>query len=106
MNTATLGVNRADAGTASATVNTMQQIGGSLGTALFSTISAGATSSFLAGKPATAAVLADATVHGYTTAFWVAAGIFATGAVVCGVLLRSGAPQTSPSRATVSAVPG
>jgi hypothetical protein len=32
-------------------------------------------------------------VHGYTTAFWWAAGIFAFGAVVSGVVLRSGVPQ-------------
>jgi hypothetical protein len=39
MSTATLGVDERDAGVASATVNTMQQIGGSLGTALLSTLS-------------------------------------------------------------------
>jgi hypothetical protein len=38
-------------------------------------------------------VLADAAVHGYTTAFWWAAGIFAVGAAVTGLVLRSGAPQ-------------
>jgi Major Facilitator Superfamily len=44
LNTGTLGVTPADAGVASATVNTMQQIGGSLGTALLSTVSASAAS--------------------------------------------------------------
>jgi hypothetical protein len=29
-------------------------------------------------------------IHGYTTAFWVAAAIFAAGAVVCGTLFRRG----------------
>jgi hypothetical protein len=29
-------------------------------------------------------------VHGYTTAFWWTAGIFAGGAVICGNLLRGG----------------
>jgi hypothetical protein len=38
MTTATLGVDERDAGVASATVNTMQQIGGSLGTSLLSTL--------------------------------------------------------------------
>ena len=28
-------------------------------------------------------------MHGYTVAFWVAAGVFAFGAVVVGVLMRS-----------------
>jgi hypothetical protein len=29
-------------------------------------------------------------VHGYTTAFWWSAAIFAAGAVICGALLRRG----------------
>jgi hypothetical protein len=96
MSTGTLGVDEHDAGVASATVNTMQQIGGSLGTALLSTLSASAASSYLAGKPATAEVAANAAVNGYTTAFWWAAAIFAAGAVVSGLLLRSGAPKPEP----------
>jgi len=92
INTATLGIAPADAGVASATVNTMQQVGGSLGTALLSTLAASATSGYLAGRPPTAAVVANATVHGYTVAFWWAAAFFAFGAVICGLLLRSGAP--------------
>jgi hypothetical protein len=96
INTATLGVSPADAGVASATVNTMQQIGGSLGTALFSTLSASAATSYLAGKQPNAAVVAQATVHGYTTAFWCSAAIFAAGAIVCGLVLRSGAPAAQP----------
>jgi EmrB/QacA subfamily drug resistance transporter len=101
MNTATLGVRSADAGVASAMVNTMQQVGGSLGTALLSTVSASATTGYLVGKQPTAAVVAQATVHGYTTGFWCATAIFAAGAVVCGLLLRSGTLQTGlvPSRA-------
>ena len=74
----------------------MQQIGGSLGTALLSTLSASAASHYLAGKPQTAGVVAHATVHGYTDAFWWAAAFFAVGAVVCGLLLRGGAPRLGP----------
>ena len=44
MSTATLGVDRRDAGVASALVNTGQQIGGSIGTALLSTLAASAAS--------------------------------------------------------------
>ena len=62
INTATLGVAPADAGVASATVNTMQQIGGSLGTALLSTLSASAAGHYLAGRQHTADVVAHATV--------------------------------------------
>ena len=97
MNTATLGVSAADAGVASATVNTMQQIGGSLGTALFSTLSASAAGSYLSGRQPGAGVVAQATVHGDTVAFWCAAAIFAIGAIVCALVLRSGAPETHPS---------
>jgi EmrB/QacA subfamily drug resistance transporter len=87
--TATLGVPPQDAGVASATVNTSQQIGGSIGTALLSTLAASATTSFLSGSAPTPEVLQHAAVEGYVTAFWWAAGIFAVGAVVCGSLLRS-----------------
>ena len=87
MATATLGVTAGDAGIASATVNTSQQIGGSIGTALLSTLAASASTSYMSHGPAAAAV------HGYTTAFWWAAAIFAIGAVVCGLLLKPGVPE-------------
>ena len=89
-NTATLGIGHDDAGVGSATVNTAQQVGGSLGTALLNTVATTATTSFIAGKVASPGVEAVATVHGYTTAFWWAAAIFAAGAAVCGLLLRRG----------------
>ena len=47
--TATLGVKNSDAGVASAMVNTSQQVGGSVGTALLSTIFASAAASFAIG---------------------------------------------------------
>jgi EmrB/QacA subfamily drug resistance transporter len=93
MNTATLGVRSADASVASASVSTMQQIGGSIGTALLSTIAASATSSFTASHHSTAL----AAVHGYTTAFGWSAAIVAAGAIVCGLLIRPGTPQAKPS---------
>ncbi|HWH93591.1 MAG TPA: MFS transporter [Baekduia sp.] len=96
MSGATLGVDPADAGVASAMVNTMQQIGGSVGTALLSTLAASATTSALdTGAAPTKAAVAQAAVHGYTTAFYWAAAIFAVGAVVCTALLRSGVSQPS-----------
>jgi EmrB/QacA subfamily drug resistance transporter len=103
MSSATLGVAAADAGVASATVNTMQQIGGSMGTALLSTLAASAASSYAAGQAPSAALAAHAAVHGYVTAFWWSAGIFAVGAIVCGLLLRGGAPQHAPSAEPVLA---
>jgi EmrB/QacA subfamily drug resistance transporter len=98
MSTATLGVSAADAGVASATVNTSQQIGGSIGTALLSTLAAGAATAYAPTHGAAAAA-----VHGYTTAFWWAAAIFAVGAVVCGLLMRSGVPDEAPEGAPVFA---
>jgi EmrB/QacA subfamily drug resistance transporter len=94
MSVATIGVDRHDAGIASAMVNTAQQVGGSIGTALLSTLFASAVSSFVADNgPASAPAAA---VHGYTTAFWWSAAIFAVGAVISAVLLKSGVKQADP----------
>jgi EmrB/QacA subfamily drug resistance transporter len=83
-----------DSGVASGMVNTSQQIGGSIGTALLSTLAASAATDFVTDRGPAPEVLRQAAVEGYTTAFWWAAGIFALGALVCGSLLRPGArPQ-------------
>jgi len=87
--TATHGVPARDSGVASAMVNTSQQIGGSIGTALLSTLAASAVTDFVAERGPAPAVLRQAAVEGYTTAFWWAAGILVVGALVCGSLLRS-----------------
>jgi EmrB/QacA subfamily drug resistance transporter len=86
---ATYGVDRADTGVASAMVNTMQQVGGSIGTALLSSIFAGAVTAYADGRARTPELAATATVHGYTVAFWVAAGVFAVGALVVGLIVPS-----------------
>ena len=80
---------RSDAGVASAMVNTTQQVGGSIGTALLSTIVATAVANYAEGRGRAPGVLAQAAVHGYTTAFCWSAAIFAVGAIVCGMLLRN-----------------
>lgn len=97
MNTATLGVDPEDSGVASATVNACQQVGGALGTALLSTLAASATTGYLHGKVPTAQLIAQAPIHGYTVAFYVAAAIFAVGAVVTGLLYRPGVPEVDPA---------
>jgi EmrB/QacA subfamily drug resistance transporter len=86
INTATAGVRRQDSGVASALVNTMQQVGGSIGTALLSTIALTATTSYLAAHPTAPLAPAIAATHGYTVAFAVSAGIFGLG-VICAVVL-------------------
>ena len=90
LNTATYGAAAEDAGVASAMVNTCQQVGGSIGTALLNTIAASALSSYLVTHGHSAAAEAGGAVHSYVVAFWVAAGIFAGAAVVCALVLRSG----------------
>jgi hypothetical protein len=87
--TGTLGVDRHDAGVASAMVNTAQQIGGSVGTALLSTIFAGAVTGYLASHARTPSLLSDASVHGYAAGFTAGAVIFAVGLVLALVLLPS-----------------
>ena len=89
INTATAGVQRQDSGVASALVNTMQQVGGSIGTALLSTIALTATASYLAAHHAGPLAPAIAATHGYTTAFAVSAGIFGLGVILAIVLLPS-----------------
>jgi hypothetical protein len=97
MGTATLGVRPEDAGVASAMVNTGQQVGGSIGTAVLSTLASTAATDYVHGKVPTHAVLAQAAVHGYTTAFWISAGIFAAGALLAGLLVRPGVPVADPA---------
>ena len=85
--TATLGVASNEAGIASAMVNTSQQIGGSIGTSLLSTIYASAVTSYLTSHPPVRGFAAAAQVHGDTTAFWWAAGIFGLGFLLVLVIL-------------------
>ena len=94
--TATFGVPAHDSGVASAMVNTSQQVGGSIGTALLSTLAVSATTGFVTENGPAPEVLRQAAVEGYVTAFWWAAGIFAAGALICVALLRSNArPEVS-----------
>jgi EmrB/QacA subfamily drug resistance transporter len=99
MNAATRNVDFKDAGVASAMVNTMQQVGGSIGVALLSAFAAQATSRYLhahSHSQQSAAVVARlAATHGYTVAFAVSAGVFVLAAVLCGALIRKQPPQTS-----------
>ncbi|MFE2069379.1 MFS transporter [Streptomyces sp. NPDC059467] len=102
MQLATGGVTADEAGVASATVNAMQQVGGSIGTALLNTLAASAASDYLAGKDATSKLVqAQATIESYTTAFWWSAGMFVAGAVIAFLLFRRGAPEQDADAAPV-----
>ena len=99
LNTATYGAGPADAGVASALVNTNQQVGGSIGTALLNTLAASALTSYVLTHGRGPLVLAQAAVHSYVVAFWVSAAILIGSAVVCGLVLPSGtlAPTAGPA---------
>jgi hypothetical protein len=88
MATATGGVRGSDAGIVSATLNTSQQVGGSIGIALLNTVAATATTSWIvAHGSTTTAELAQATVHGFTTAMWVSVGAILLAIVTAAVLI-------------------
>jgi EmrB/QacA subfamily drug resistance transporter len=82
INAALSGVLTADTGVTSAMSSTSNQIGASIGTAVLSTIAAGATASFAGsgGEPA-------ALVHGFTTATFIGSIVVFAGALVVGSLV-------------------
>ncbi|MFE4829187.1 DHA2 family efflux MFS transporter permease subunit [Streptomyces sp. NPDC056672] len=95
------GVTTHDAGAASAAVNTMQQVGGAVGTALLNTLAASAAGAYLADHGRTPAHLAQAQLESYSAAYWWSAGLFAVGAVIAALLFRRGRPDSAPEGATV-----
>ena len=91
MNVATSGSGQ-DAGVASALPNIGQQVGGSIGTALLNTLATSAAVDYVRTHGASGAARAAASVRGDEVAFWVAAGVFAVGAVLAALLFEPGAP--------------
>jgi EmrB/QacA subfamily drug resistance transporter len=104
MSVATAGIDARDAGVASAAVNTMQQVGGSIGTALLNTLAATAAATYVSDHPATSKaagklVAAQGQLHSYSVAYWWSAGFFAIGTVLAVLMFRSGRPQQAPQGA-------
>ncbi|MFI5909003.1 MFS transporter [Dactylosporangium sp. NPDC051541] len=91
-----------DAGVASAMVNTTQQVGGSLGTALLNTIFTTAVAGYItdhateAGSPLTQA---HAAIHGYNVAFIASAVLMAVATAVVILMVRNNAGDRPPSGA-------
>jgi MFS family permease len=88
-NTATTGVPTKDSGVASALVNTGQQVGGSIGVSVLSTIAASATASYLVIHHAGPQAAAIAATHGYTLAFTISASLLGLGAILAVLMLPS-----------------
>jgi EmrB/QacA subfamily drug resistance transporter len=104
--TALVGVGSHDAGVASALLNTTQQIGGSLGTALLNTIYASAVTGFVAANltdPADARrVQGEAFLSGYHTAFfW--GGILLVLALICALTFINAKKDDIPAEPAMAA---
>jgi predicted MFS family arabinose efflux permease len=99
INLATRGVDPQHAGVAGATVNVSQQVGGSIGAALLTTVAATAGSRYLGDRATVGPLAVQATVHGYATAFGASATMLLVGALVTFAVLQP-RPRT---RQTVSA---
>jgi EmrB/QacA subfamily drug resistance transporter len=97
--TGTLGLAPQDAGVGSASLNTAQQVGGSIGTSLLNTLAAGAATAYLVGRAVNPANLEAAALHSYTTAFLWSSLVFVAGAIVAGlVLMRGGLTSLTPDQ--------
>ncbi|MEU8801880.1 MFS transporter [Spirillospora sp. NPDC048819] len=95
LNYATHGVHQDDSGVASATINTAQQIGGSIGTALLNTIATSATADYLAShaaQGANPALAKQAVVEGFGAAGAWAGGILLAGTLIIAVLMNTPRP--------------
>ena len=93
--TALFGVGNHDAGVASAVLNTAQQIGGALGTALLNTVAVTATASYFTTKmidpmdPANGAELANGLTNGFVAAFTWSAGFMIIGAIIWVLMINA-----------------
>ncbi len=83
------GVRSADAGIASGLINTSQQIGGAIGVAAATTISATYTSRYVTGHPGVTPAGGAALTHGFEIAFYTLAAVAAVAAVLCTLVIES-----------------
>jgi EmrB/QacA subfamily drug resistance transporter len=94
------GVEEHDAGVASALVNTTQQVGGSLGTALLNTVFATAVTNYATSHAGAPDTIARAQLHGFQTAYVWSGVLIALAFVVVTALLRGG-KESLPEGAAV-----
>ena len=100
------GVSDDDAGVASATVNAVQQMGGSIGPSLFNTIASSVLVGYLASRgggavagPAGDRLRALAEVHSYSVCFQIAAAILLAAALTSGLMLARHPRRSDPEDA-------
>ncbi|WP_407551551.1 DHA2 family efflux MFS transporter permease subunit [Streptomyces sp. Pv4-95] len=105
--TATAGVAPQDSGVTSATVNTAQQVGGSIGTALLNTIATSSSAAYIGSHLVRATqdnggrltpalrdtVIKAGVVHGFNVAIGVAAGVMLLAALLAGLMITARAPK-------------
>jgi len=99
---ATSGLHHDDAGVASALINTGQQIGGSISTALLTTIASSATTDYLTSHKASALAAAQAGVEGYTATLAWGSGFFVIGAVLAAFLIPNRALEPSEGEPVIA----
>ncbi|MFG2102648.1 MFS transporter [Micromonospora echinaurantiaca] len=107
-NYATHGVDQRDAGIASASVNTAQQISSSIGTALLNTIATSATADYVASHARhgrSPAFAKEAMLEGFVTAGTWAAGILLAGALIVAVLMNTPRPRQQAAVGAEDAAP-
>lgn len=99
-NTALIGVADRDAGVASAMVNSTQQVGGSLGTALLNTIFTTTVANYLISHGTGPAQQAQGAIHAYNVAFTASAAL-AAAATILVLFVRGGTstPSDDPAAA-------
>ncbi|MDL9936630.1 MFS transporter [Gordonia sp. ABSL1-1] len=104
----TYGVDAEDAGVASATVNTAQQVGGSIGVSVLSSIAGTAATGYVTDNPLTGppseatlqALKQGAELASYHAAFAWASGIFIVGGIIVALIYPLRAPQADPNAET------
>jgi len=99
---ATAGVHHEDTGVASALINTGQQVGGSISTALLTTVASSAATDYLSSHKPGALTMAQAGVEGYTATLAWGSAFFVVGAVLAAFLIPNAALAPSEGEPVIA----
>ncbi|WTN37611.1 MFS transporter [Streptomyces sp. NBC_00631] len=103
MSRATLGVRADDQGVASAAVNTTQQVGGAISTALLNTLAAGAVTDYTKDHLSDPLVQEKAALHSYAVTYWWSAGFFAVALIITVLMFRRKKRSSMPAEGSPAA---